>query len=127
MSDDGCVRPWSVALIVIAPLVSACGGGGTTAVPSGRPTDGAGLYAASCAACHGGDLRGTELGPSLLSIVYEPGHHPDEAFRSAIRNGAPAHHWNFGDMPPVTGLTDEEIELVIAQVRSVQETEGFTP
>lgn len=86
---------------------------------------GAEVYANSCASCHGADLRGTDKGPSQLSIVYEPNHHPDDAYRSAISNGARQHHWTFGDMPPVAGLTDEEIEAVIAFIRTEQSRQGF--
>ena len=86
---------------------------------------GAEVYASSCAACHGADLRGTGQGPSHLSIVYEPGHHPDEAFRAAILRGSPQHHWDFGDMAPVTGLDEAEIDAVIAYIRDVQQREGF--
>ena len=86
---------------------------------------GAEVYAASCASCHGADLRGTDRGPSHLSVVYEPNHHPDEAFRAAIADGARQHHWDFGPMPAVPGLSDAEVEAVIAFVRSRQELEGF--
>lgn len=61
----------------------------------------------------------------MLSIIYEPSHHSDFAFTNAIENGAVAHHWEFGDMPPVAAITDDENVAVIAYVRSVQETEGF--
>ncbi len=91
----------------------------------GQLPHGAAVYAASCASCHGADLRGTEEGPSHLSIVYEPNHHSDESFRRAIANGAPAHHFDFGDMPPVPGLTDEDVEAVIAFVRAEQTRQGF--
>ena len=83
------------------------------------------MYQARCASCHGADLRGTDDGPSQLSIVYEPGHHGDAAYRSAIRNGAVQHHWNFGNMPVIADITDEQIELVIAYIRSEQERLGF--
>ncbi len=83
------------------------------------------VYATSCASCHGVDLRGTDKGPSHLSIVYEPGHHGDQSFRSAIANGVAQHHWDFGDMEPVPGLTDEDVEAVIAFVRAEQQRQGF--
>ncbi len=83
------------------------------------------LFQANCASCHGSDLRGTGQGPSLLSVVYEPSHHGDEAFRSAIANGAVQHHWDFGDMPPVPGLSGSEVDSIIAFVRDVQEREGL--
>ncbi len=85
------------------------------------------LYASSCSKCHGIDLRGSETGPSFLSIVYEPDHHGDVAFVLAARNGVRAHHWNFGPMLPVEGLSDEDIEAIVAYVRVVQEREGFEP
>jgi mono/diheme cytochrome c family protein len=83
------------------------------------------VYQANCAECHGADLRGTDKGPSHLSIVYEPDHHPDAAFVAAISQGSTAHHWDFGDMPPVEGLDEDEVASVIAYVRSVQDSEGF--
>lgn len=117
-----------IALVALSGVfAAACGDGGdpsTVAAPA-SDADGAALYGANCASCHGGDLRGTDRGPSHLSIVYEPNHHPDDAFRSAIRNGAAQHHWDFGDMPPVEGLDDGEVEAIIAYIRSEQETEGF--
>tara|TARA_R110002110_G_scaffold11053_5_gene53785 strand:- start:2830 stop:3138 length:309 start_codon:yes stop_codon:yes gene_type:complete len=86
---------------------------------------GADLYQSNCASCHGVDLQGTDKGPSHLSIVYEPNHHGDDAFRSAILQGAQQHHWNFGDMAAITGLDNDEIDDVIAYVRSEQERQGF--
>jgi mono/diheme cytochrome c family protein len=85
------------------------------------------LYRASCAACHGSDLRGTEFGPSQLSVVYQPGHHSDESYMSAVFNGVPAHHWDFGDMAPVSGLTQDDMDRIIAFVRENQRIEGFEP
>ena len=85
------------------------------------------LYQASCAACHGSDLRGTDIGPSHLSIVYEPNHHGDAAFVLAARNGVPQHHWPFGDMAPVPGLSDNDLEAIIAFVRENQRSYGFEP
>ena len=93
------------------------------AIPAGA--DGATVYQARCASCHGADLRGTDDGPSQLSIVYEPGHHGDAAYRSAIRNGAVQHHWNFGNMPAVEGITDAEVKMVTAYVRELQRANGI--
>jgi mono/diheme cytochrome c family protein len=92
---------------------------------SEQTAEGEELYQANCASCHGADLRGTNKGPSLLSIVYEPGHHGDDAFRSAVANGAAQHHWNFGDMQPVPGLSNSDVDAIIAYVREVQEREGL--
>lgn len=87
--------------------------------------DGAAVYQQYCAECHGIDLRGTDKGPSQLSIIYEPNHHGDHAYRVAIREGTREHHWWFGDMPPVEGISDLEIEKVISYIRSEQERLGF--
>lgn len=117
-----------IAAISLSVAVSACAGDDTAAIPvepipSGA--NGAEVYQARCASCHGEDLRGTDKGPSQLSIVYEPNHHGDDAYRAAIRNGAVQHHWGFGNMPAVEDITDDQIELVIGYIRSQQETLGF--
>lgn len=86
---------------------------------------GAEVYAETCASCHGTDLQGTNKGPSHLSIVYEPNHHNDDSFRSAIANGSPQHHWPFGDMPAIEGLSADDVDAVIVYVRAEQERQGF--
>ena len=85
------------------------------------------VYRASCAACHGADLRGTEFGPSQFSVVYQPGHHSDSSYISALVNGVPAHHWDFGDMAAVPNLSKDDMTRVIAFVRENQRIEGFEP
>ena len=112
---------------ILAVVVASCGSATDDTAPA-EPSDaspGAELYQSNCASCHGVDLRGTDKGPSHLSIVYEPNHHGDDAFRSAILNGAPQHHWNFGDMAPVPGLDSSEIEAIIDYIRAEQERQGF--
>ncbi len=107
-------------------LAVSCGDSSddSAAAPTGA---GAELYAANCASCHGADLGGTELGPSQLSIVYEPSHHDDASYRSAIANGVGQHHWAFGNMPPVPGLDDTEVDAIISFIRSEQARRGFEP
>ena len=83
-------------------------------------------FAAKCASCHGVGLTGVEgAGPPLLHSYYEPGHHGDGAFFVAVRNGVRAHHWGFGNMPPVAGLTDADIAAITAYVRAVQKANGI--
>lgn len=115
------------ATATLAVVLAACGGApaATEPVPPGESGQGAQLYQANCASCHGEDLRGTDKGPSHLSIVYEPNHHGDDSFRSAILNGARQHHWDFGDMAPIPDLDDDEIDDIIAYIRSEQERQGF--
>lgn len=76
------------------------------------------LYDGKCAVCHGKALEGTKKGPSL--IPYDPAHHPDGTFRDAITLGVKEHHWKMGNMPPIEGLTDAEIESLIDYIRDVQ-------
>ncbi|HSP28371.1 MAG TPA: cytochrome c [Ilumatobacteraceae bacterium] len=113
-----------LATSALTLLAASCGDSSddTSAVPNGA---GAELYEANCASCHGSDLGGTELGPSQLSIVYEPAHHDDDSFRSAIANGAGQHHWTFGNMPPIPGLDDAEVDAIISFIRTEQERRGF--
>lgn len=85
------------------------------------------LYQANCGACHGSDLRGTDIGPSHLSILYNPDHHGDGAFVLAALNGVRSHHWNFGDMAPVPDLSQEDMDRIVAFVRENQRIEGFEP
>lgn len=121
---------FAATVMAMSLLAAACGSddgdeGGTPGSDTEQIAQGEELYQANCASCHGTDLRGTDKGPSHLSIVYEPGHHGDNAFRSAIEIGAVQHHWNFGDMEPVPGLSSSDVDAIIAYVRDTQAREGF--
>jgi mono/diheme cytochrome c family protein len=123
---------WVVVVLASVLLTTAAcsdeSGSGDGDVAAGRESAGARgseVYVRQCAACHGAELQGSDGGPSLLSIVYEPGHHPDRAFRSAIVNGSPQHHWAFGPMPPIEGLTEQDVDAVIAFIRTEQQRRGF--
>lgn len=100
---------------------SASNGGGNAFIG----TDGSLLYQQGCASCHGVDLQGTETGPPFLHQLYVPGHHPDQAFVVAALTGARSHHWNFGDMPRVEGVTEEQVLAIVAFVRERQREAGF--
>ena len=82
-------------------------------------------YGLLCASCHGKNLVGTDKGPPLLHPVYHRGHHNDRSFYIASKQGAKAHHWNFGDMKPVENITDAQIVSIIAYVRAVQSANGL--
>ena len=125
---------WATPIAALALVLSACSGSSESTqtslasqasadlVAAGKP-----LYQASCAQCHGTDLRGSDLGPSHLSVVYEPNHHGDAAFVLAARNGVRQHHWPYGDMPPIPGLTDGDLAAIVAFVRDQQRIHGFEP
>lgn len=78
-----------------------------------------------CAACHGEKANGSENGPPLIHKIYEPSHHGDASFELAAKNGVRAHHWKFGNMPPVEGISDDEIAAIIVFVREVQRANGI--
>lgn len=79
-----------------------------------------------CAACHGVAGSGTEgIAPPLVHKIYEPSHHGDASFERAAQNGVTSHHWPFGDMPPVDGVTRGDVKNIIAYVRQVQRANGI--
>lgn len=90
-----------------------------------NPAEGKSQYGKYCASCHGTDLKGTDKGPPFLHRVYEPSHHGDAAFQLAVRNGTRAHHWKFGDMLPVPGLTPDDVAHVTAYIRAEQRRVGI--
>lgn len=117
-----------VLLAAVAVLTVGCGEAQPPApVPTSTAAvmDGRGLYASHCARCHGGDLKGTTQGPPFLDAMYAPGHHSDASFFLAVKNGVKPHHWNFGPMPPVEGLTDAQIAQIVAFIREDQRAVGI--
>ncbi|MBO6638118.1 MAG: cytochrome c [Roseitalea sp.] len=93
---------------------------------SANGTEGEALFNASCASCHGTAAAGRNgVAPPLVHIIYEPNHHADAAFVLAIRNGVRAHHWRFGNMPPVEGLSDEQIAKITTYIRELQRANGI--
>ncbi len=81
---------------------------------------GAALFGPNCSECHGANAGGTAEGPPLVHIYYEPGHHADFSFHIAVRQGTRQHHWEFGDMDPVPGLSDQEVNEIVCYVRELQ-------
>ena len=123
----------SVAVLSLVSLVMVAAGAQaqTAGVPTPNsglmpnPAKGKGLFAQKCASCHGVDLKGTGTGPAFLHRVYEPSHHGDAAFQNAAANGARAHHWKFGNMPAVKGLTPDDVAHVTAYIRMEQRKVGI--
>ncbi len=96
-------------VVVLALLVGACS--------SDRPGDevaaseGAALYEAHCAMCHGAGLEGG--GPMAAGLPVEPpslfehlGHHTEEQLIGLIRSGVPP------AMPPAP-ISDDEVRRII--------------
>jgi len=82
-------------------------------------------YEAKCAQCLGVNAAGTDKGPTFLHRVYHPSHHGDGAFYLAPKRDVRAHHWPFGNMPPVDGVADGQIKSIIAYVRALQKANGI--
>ncbi|MBT8203455.1 MAG: cytochrome c [Acidimicrobiia bacterium] len=120
------------AAVLVVLILAGCGGTGaaeSSLTPQNEELteQGETLYQANCARCHGTDLRGTSQGPSMLSEVYVPGHHADAAFLIAVQRGSAQHHWRFGDMPAVEGLSTDDVGAIVAFVRETQRIQGFEP
>jgi mono/diheme cytochrome c family protein len=93
---------------------------------SPEATIGQRAFEAKCAECHGTNATGQNgVAPPLIHRTYEPGHHADEAFQRAVQNGVRAHHWPFGNMPPVEGLTRADVQYIVRYVREVQRENGI--
>lgn len=86
---------------------------------------GKGLFEKYCAKCHGPSLTGTKQGPPLLHPFYHPNHHSDPTFLLAVRQGVRQHHWKFGNMKPVPGLSDANVGLIVQYVRAMQKENGI--
>ncbi|MFN2432360.1 MAG: cytochrome c [Gemmatimonadota bacterium] len=145
MSRRGRVRACAAraaGTLALAALLACGGSGGAgTAATSGTDTptvaasgaqpdslvlvDGRRLFDANCSRCHGPAASGTEQGPPLVHMIYEPNHHGDAAFQRAVAHGTPAHHWGFGDMPPVPGLAPAQVEKIVVYVRHLQRQAGI--
>ena len=90
-----------------------------------NPAVGKQLFAQNCASCHGVDLKGTKQGPPLLHPFYVSSHHSDAAFQIAAKYGVRAHHWQFGDMKPVPGVSADDVAHITAFVRWQQRLAGI--
>jgi mono/diheme cytochrome c family protein len=125
------MRHASAAIALWALLVGGCdrkAGDAPMADPGPVPAelaDGERLFTDNCARCHGALASGTEVGPPLVHMIYEPSHHADFAFQRAAQAGVAAHHWRFGDMPPVPGVTSADVERITAYVRWLQRKAGI--
>ena len=84
------------------------------------------IFTDKCAACHGENAVGQQgVAPPLIHIIYEPSHHGDESFQRAVAIGVPQHHWSFGNMPPVEGLTRADVAMVVDYIRTIQRANGI--
>ncbi|MAZ04359.1 MAG: cytochrome C [Sneathiella sp.] len=104
-----------------APMVSVTVPELTAAARFGK-----GAFDTNCASCHGVNAAGQDgIAPPLVHKIYEPNHHGDVSFWRAAKTGVRAHHWPFGDMPPVEAVTDEDLAAIVLYIRELQRANGI--
>jgi mono/diheme cytochrome c family protein len=123
---------FSIVRLAIMALVIASGTGSATAQQTpvepkmdGQLMLGKSAFTRFCAECHGPMGQGTDKGPTFIHRVYHPGHHGDGAFFIAAKKGARQHHWKFGNMKPVKGVTDAQLGKIVKYVRALQKANGL--
>src|SRR5580704_3256057 len=67
-------------------------------------------FVSHCAACHGEDGHGGQLGPNIVDVA-NPRATSVEAVRHIIRSGIPS-----AGMPPFPSLADSEVDSIAAYV-----------
>jgi cytochrome c553 len=123
-------------------IVVGCSENGTSAGESSAPgpitqisvqkdlptefKDGETKFNAFCSPCHGAQGTGSAQGPPLVHKIYEPSHHADFAFQRAAAQGVKAHHWKFGNMPKIEGVTADDVTQIIGYVRWLQRQAGIS-
>lgn len=105
-------------------IVSGCGRDAAQQGTADAVQAGEKLFNANCSACHGVGAVGTNQGPPLINRTYHPGHHNDFSIRNAIKNGVRSHHWDFGNMLPVPGVSEDDAEKIICYIRDTQLANG---
>ena len=143
VSSTGRLLVYTVIAVITTLLTMVACGGESTPQPAntesrgseGAPVTesalsvtaraGAELFNENCSACHGVGATGTSQGPPLIDRIYHPSHHPDFSIRNAVRQGVRQHHWLFGDMAPVDGVSSDEVEEIICYIRETQRADGI--
>ena len=124
-------------LIVVLGAIAGCdsGRGGSGSAhrdfdPGPTPAElhrGEIVYNSYCLSCHGRFGRGEGLGPPLLDTLYLPSRLSDEAFSTAVTQGARQRLWSFGAMPPVKPVSAPDLAEVLRYTRWLQEQSGRAP
>lgn len=82
-------------------------------------------YQKNCSRCHGKWIEGTKSGPPLLHGFYKPSHHNDRSFYRAALKGVFEHHWKFGAMPKIEGITVKDMDKIVPFLRWLQQEKGL--
>lgn len=116
---------FTVVLIISPPILADNQAGLSTPKVPFKYAVGKKKYQENCALCHGKWMGGTKNGPPLLHAFYKPTHHDDPAFYRAALKGVRAHHWKFGDMPKVQGITVRDMNRIVPFIRWLQRENGL--
>ncbi len=111
--------------LLFSSILLFSGSNGLEAKEVPKGTVGETVFNARCAKCHGIGGAGTDIGPALVHRVYGPKRHGDFSFNLAVTRGVRAHHWRFGDMKRIEGVSREEIEAIVVYVRALQKEAGI--
>ena len=84
------------------------------------------IYDVKCAHCHGENAVGqNKVAPPLIHKIYESNHHGDESFQRAVALVVSSHHWPFGNIPSIEGITRNDVKLIISYIRKIQNINGI--
>ncbi len=131
MTPSRSKAPAVLVLTLVLCAVAACDSSqpkpaaGAGAVPAELQA-GESKYNVHCSACHGPQAAGTQQSPPLVHKIYEPNHHGDAAFLRAAEFGVKAHHWEFGNMPKIEGVSPADVEQITRYIRWLQRQAGIS-
>lgn len=120
-----------ILLSIVSFILVGCGEQGSksdkqvSAQAAANPEMGKTIFSARCKSCHGKGGTGSNQGPPLVHKIYEPGHHADYSFYKAVASGVRSHHWRFGNMPAIPGVSPENVGHIIAYIRQEQRLAGI--
>jgi mono/diheme cytochrome c family protein len=105
-------RPSLLLTVGFALALAACGGSDVALSPEDRLRLGETMYGSACAACHGGALEGTLLGPPLDDL----GRFTDADLARIITQGV----GDGAEWPPMPGtrLRPNQVDAVIGWMRT---------
>ena len=128
LEKEGAGRGLTAAALGLALALTGCGGGaGGGEVVANAVEQGHELYIRTCSMCHGINGEGVQrLGKSLRDSSFARGQSDEELVRFLIEGRGPEHPDNTQGiaMPPRggnPGLSDEDLGLIVAYVRSISE------
>ncbi len=90
-----------------------CSGMILTPASAAAAKDGEAVYAAHCKNCHGADGSGNPAVAKMLSVTMKPLGSTGADIKTAVKSGT-------GKMKPVTGLSDADLDGLVAFVHALK-------